>query len=127
MNMSAQFSQVSTRPNGICVTFKEIEVFLCGFPQTSKFRPASTFNSESLSVRPTISRCLIRLNSNMSTICIPTFASENHSIASASPLDVAVVACLLHLHSIEYVLPFCPASTIKLLPSLRGQAKFESL
>ena len=89
----------------------------------------STFDSRSgsLSVLPMISRCLTRLNSNMSAIRIPAFTAENHSIASAFPLDVAVVACHLDFHSTGYVLPFCPVNTINLPPSLRGEAKLESV
>ena len=47
-------------------------------------------------------------------IRVPAFTAEDHSIASASPLD----ACLLGLRSTEYVLPFCP---------LPAEAKLESL
>ena len=35
-----------------------------------------------------------------------------HESVSESPLDVTVVACLLHFHSARYVLTFCPASKI---------------
>ena len=99
--MSAWFALVSASPNGICAILEKLN-----FPVRS---------SADAQV----------LNSSLSAIRFPAFAAEDHSIASASPLDVAVVACLWDLRSTRYVLPLRQANTINLPPSLRGEAKLE--
>ena len=114
---------VSTRLNGVCVIFRKLKFTSAVFLKCTSFLllPRSTAShSESLSVLAMISECLIWLNFNISAIRFPVCMAAHHSIPSASPLDVAVVACLLVFHSSRYVLPFCPASTINLSPSLRG-------
>ena len=82
--------------------------------------PRSTANlSDSLSVQLIISGVLI--------LRIPAFPADDHSIVTASLLEVAVIFYLVDLHSSGYVLPLGPAHTISLPPSLRGEAKFESV
>ena len=115
---------------GICLIFKKLKIFLCislRCPRLVLLPRSTASRSESLFVLPMISGGLIRRSSSISAIRILAFTAEDHSIASASPHHVAVVACPLHFHSTKYVLLICPASTINLPASLRREAQLESL
>ena len=130
--MSASFSLVSTRPNGICVTVRKLKFTFAVFLRCPSFvlLPRSTASwSESLSAVP-ISGLWMPFPAEFER-----FSTSYSSFDGRRALDCFCVTTRcrsrglslgLPLHSTGYVLPFCQTSTINHAP-LRGEAKLESL